>query len=249
MHRSKSRRFEWKGDEMRLKKYVVPAVTLACVILFLGHAEARDAKFPDGFVYVESIIPDVRVELRYYTEDNFVGERIDGYLQPRCILTARAAEALKQVQEELEPFGLGLKIYDGYRPQRAVNHFERWARNVEDIRMKKQYYPDADKKNLFADGYIASKSGHSRGSTVDLTIIQLQPGAPEEELDMGSGFDFFGPESWPDHPGTSLSGRAHRMLLQTLMTKHGFKPYSKEWWHFTLKDEPFPETYFDFPVH
>jgi D-alanyl-D-alanine dipeptidase len=233
---------------MRLKQYVLPAVLLTCAILFLGHAKAQDGKLPDGFVFLQNVIPDIRVELRYYTEDNFVGERIDGYLQPRCILTARAAEALKQVQEELKPFGLGLKIYDGYRPQRAVDHFVRWARNVEDIRMKKRYYPDVDKRSLFPEGYIAAKSSHSRGGTVDLTIIQLQPGAPGEELDMGTGFDFFGPESWPDHPGTSSSGRAHRMLLQTLMTKHGFKPYPQEWWHFTLKDEPFPDTYFDFPV-
>jgi D-alanyl-D-alanine dipeptidase len=233
---------------MRLKQCVLPAVLLACAFLLLGHAKARDGKLPDGLVYLQNVIPDIKVELRYYSEDNFVGERIDGYLQPRCILTAKAAEALKGVQDELEVFGLGLKVYDGYRPQRAVDHFERWARDVEDIRMKKRYYPDADKRNLFADGYIASKSGHSRGSTVDLTIIQLRPGAPEEELDMGTGFDFFGPESSPDHPSTSSSGRAHRMLLRTLMTKHGFKPYSKEWWHFTLKDEPFPETYFDFPV-
>ena len=233
---------------MRLKKVLLPAILLACFVFLAGHAKAQNEKLPDGFVDVQSVITDIKVELRYNTADNFVGERIDGYIEPRCILTAMAAEALKSVQADLKPFGLGLKVYDAYRPQRAVAHFARWAQDIRDIRMKERYYPDMDKKNLFAEGYIATKSGHSRGSTVDLTIVQLQPGAPEEELDMGSGFDFFGPESWSDNPRMPVSSRAHRMLLQTLMTKHGFKPYAKEWWHFTLKDEPYPDTYFDFPV-
>ena len=203
---------------------------------------------PDGFVYVDAVIPDIRLELRYYTTDNFVGERIDGYLQPRCILTRKAAEALKKVQADLKPFGLGLKVYDAYRPQRAVDHFVRWAKDPNDTRMKSKYYPDVPKENLFKEKYIMEKSSHSRGSTVDLTIVALDAKEEGKELDMGSGFDFFSPKSWPTDSSMSASRRAHRLLLQTLMTKHGFKPYPEEWWHFTLKDEPFPETYFDFPV-
>jgi len=209
---------------------------------------AQESGLPSGFVYVRDIIPDVEVELRYYTDHNFIGDRIDGYMEPKCILTKQATEALSKVQEELRLFGLGLKIYDAYRPQRSVDHFVRWAKDLSDIRMKKEFYPNVDKENLFKEEYIAEKSSHSRGSTVDLTIVPLDAQTPEAELDMGSGFDFFGPESWPDYPHIASSLRAHRMLLQVVMKKHGFKPYPKEWWHFTLIDEPFPETYFNFPI-
>jgi len=143
---------------------------------------------------------------------------------------------------------LELKIYDAYRPQRAVDHFVRWAKDHKDRKMKARYYPDVVKKDLFKKGYIAKRSGHSRGSAVDLTIITRVSGRNTEELDMGSVFDFFSPLSWPGNSSISPSSRAHRMLLQTLMKKHGFKPYSREWWHFTLKDELFPKTYFNFPV-
>jgi len=203
---------------------------------------------PKGFVYLDEMIPDLRLDPRYAGSHNFVGEPIDGYLRPRCILTREAAEALKKVQEELRPFGLGLKVFDGYRPQRAVDHFVRWAENVADTRMKAEFYPDVDKRNLFRDGYIAAKSSHSRGSTVDLTIVSLAGGDAGHELEMGSGFDFFGLPSWPDNPGIASTSRAHRLLLRELMLKHGFKPYAQEWWHFTLKQEPWPETYFNFPV-
>lgn len=211
------------------------------------HARQQTEILPKGFVYVDEMIPDVRLELRYATTHNFVGERIDGYRQPRPILTRQAAEALQKVQEELSRFGLGLKVFDAYRPQRAVDHFVRWAKDVKDTRMKAEFYPGVDKENLFRDDYIAARSGHSRGSTVDVTIIDLD-GASSWELDMGTGFDFFGPESWPERREIAPEQRAHRMLLQVLMKKHGFKPYPKEWWHFTLESEPFPETYFDFPV-
>jgi len=203
---------------------------------------------PKGFVYVDELIPDLRLDLRYTGAHNFVGERIDGYRKPRCILSREAAEALKKVQEELRRFGLGVKVFDAYRPQMAVDHFVRWANDVKDTRMKAEFYPDVDKKDLFKDGYIAAKSGHSRGSTVDLTIVSLTGDEGGRELDMGSGFDLFGPRSWPDYPGVASPCRAHRMLLQLLMEKHGFKPYPQEWWHFTLKGEPWPETYFNFPV-
>ncbi len=215
-------------------------------ILLVFPASCFAAGLPQEFVYVDELIPTAQCELRYYTENNFMGQRVDGYLSPRCILTRQAAEALKNVQNMLASFGLGIKIFDAYRPQRAVDHFVRWGRDLKDIHMKAAYYPNVDKGRVFEEGYIATRSGHSRGSTVDLTIVSLA--APHEELDMGTGFDFFGPESWPEHPFLSPAQRAHRMLLQIVMKQHGFKPYDKEWWHFTLANEPFPDTYFDFPV-
>jgi len=203
---------------------------------------------PENFVYIEDVIPGIRIDLRYFTDGNFLGRRVDGYVQPRCILTRQAAEALSQVQEELNRFGLGLKIFDAYRPQRAVDDFVRWGRDFADTKMKAEYYPRVQKKDLFREGYIAEKSSHSRGSTVDLTIISPGNQPEESELDMGTAFDFFGPEAWPDSSLVSSVHRAHRMLLQVLMRKHGFEPYPKEWWHFTLRNEPYPKTYFNFPV-
>lgn len=203
---------------------------------------------PKGFVYLDAMVPDLRLDLRYAGSHNFVGEPIDGYRKQRCILTREAAEALRKVQEELRPFGLGLKVFDCYRPQMAVDHFVRWARDLGDIRMKQEFYPDVEKKDLFRDGYIAAKSGHSRGGTVDLTIVSLAGEDAGRELDMGSGFDFFGRPSWPDNPEIAASARAHRLLLRQVMEKHGFRPYAQEWWHFTLKNEPWPDTYFNFPV-
>ncbi|NIP92820.1 MAG: M15 family metallopeptidase [Akkermansiaceae bacterium] len=201
-------------------------------------------RLPDGFVDVTEVIPGVRLELRYLTVNNFIGQPVDGYLQPRAILTEEAAGALAGVQKELEPFGFGLKIFDAYRPQRAVDHFVRWAEDPEDIRMKKLYYPGVAKKDLFKEEYIADRSSHTRGSTVDVTLVSRDG----RDLDMGSGFDFFDPKSWPTEQAIPPAARAHRLLLATLMIKHGFQPYSREWWHFTLRNEPFPDTYFDFPV-
>jgi D-alanyl-D-alanine dipeptidase len=234
-----------------MKLRTLPAVALL-VLAFafpasFSHARQQSEPLPKGFVYLDESIPDMQVELRYAKNHNFVGERIDGYLEPRPIATRETAEALKKAQEELRRFGLGLKLFDAYRPQRAVDHFVRWANNVKDTRMKAEFYPGVRKEDLFRDDYIAARSGHSRGSTVDLTITPLDD-ASARELDMGSGFDFFGPESWPTFSGISPERRAHRMLLQILMKKCGFTPYPKEWWHFTLENEPFPDTYFDFPV-
>ncbi len=226
--------------------FLICCLILANCIVYTSQSVAQG--LPEGLVYVEEIIPSVQVELRYYADNNFLGRPVDGYLSPRCILTRPAAEALKKVQEELKPFGLGLKIYDAYRPRRAVDDFVRWGKDLSDTKMQAEYYPTVEKKDLFKDGYIAEKSGHSRGSTVDLTIIRLDKPAAEADLDMGTHFDFFGPEAWPDSPLVSSVCRAHRMLLQLLMSKHGFEPYPKEWWHFTLKNEPFPNTYFNFPV-
>jgi len=216
--------------------------------LSAGPAGAEAAWPPPGFVYVDELIPDIVLDLRYYGDDNFVGRRIDGYVRPKGILTTQAAAALKGVQEDLAPFGLGIKVFDAYRPQRAVDDFVRWAEDVTDTRTKDRFYPDVAKKNLFRENYIAARSSHSRGSTVDLTIVVRSGAAAGSELDMGSGFDLFGPRSWPTSLAVSPASRAHRMLLQVLMKKHGFEPYPQEWWHFTLKDEPFPDSYFDFPV-
>ena len=231
-----------------LIKSVLLLLLMSLLPAYMSFGEQQEGQLPTGFVYVDRVIPNLVIELRYYTEHNFVGERIDGYLKPRCILTKEAANALLQVQEELKPFGLGLKIFDAYRPQQAVDHFVRWANNLKDTRTKAEFYPDINKNTLIRDAYIASRSSHSRGSTVDLTIISLQSETQDKELDMATGFDFFGPASWPFFPGLTSSQRAHRMLLHTLMKEHGFKPYPEEWWHFTLVNEPFPETYFNFPV-
>ncbi len=203
---------------------------------------------PEGFVYVDEHIPNVVVELRYYSKDNFMGRPAKGYRSPRCILTEEATNALKKVQEELEKFGLGIKIFDAYRPQRAVNHFVQWAKDLSDTLMKAKYYPEVEKRDLFKKGYIADKSSHSRGSTVDLTLVNKAPGEKPQELDMGTGFDFFSPQSWPTYLLISAQARAHRMLLQRIMVENGFTPYFAEWWHFTLKNEPFPDQYFDFPI-
>jgi D-alanyl-D-alanine dipeptidase len=200
---------------------------------------------PSGFVDVQEIIPGIYADLRYFTDQNFVGKRIDGYLAPRIILTREAAESLARVQADLVPFGLGLKIFDAYRPQRSVNHFMRWTKDLGDTAMKARYYPNVAKEKLLSQGYIAERSSHSRGSTVDLTIVTL---SAAENLDMGGGFDFFDPSSRIVDKKSPPAARAHRMLLLNLMLKHGFKSYPREWWHFTLRDEPFPDTYFDFPV-
>ena len=201
---------------------------------------------PAGFVYLDAAIPDLMVELRYFTSENFVGRPVDGYVHAHAILSKPAAAALAKVQDDLRPFGLGLKVFDAYRPQRAVDHFVRWAADLEDRKTKPTYYPDVAKKNLFKEGYIAARSSHSRGSTVDVTIVSRGADGAVEELDMGSPWDFFGAISWPTSTAVSGQQRANRSLLRTLMIAHGFQPYAQEWWHFTLKDEPHPETYFDF---
>ncbi|WP_179351757.1 M15 family metallopeptidase [Winogradskyella vidalii] len=217
---------------------------LACIaLLTLGFQPKKE--LPEGFVYVKSIIPDLDVELRYFTTNNFVGDTIDGYNANRLILTKATAEKLKLVQNELQEQNLCLKVYDGYRPQPAVNHFIRWAKDLNDTINKQQFYPNVLKKDLFNSGYIASRSGHSRGSTIDLTIIDGQTGEP---LDMGSPYDFFGKSSWIAHEDLTEQQVKNRQLLQTVMQKHNFRNYAKEWWHFTLRWEPFPKTYFDFEI-
>ena len=199
-----------------------------------------------GFVVLSEAIPDAILEIRYYSTYNFVGDRINGYEEPCALLTKEAAKALRAVSDELVAKGYRLKIYDAYRPQRAVTHFVNWAEDTGDTRMKKYFYPKLDKSVLFAQGYIAKKSGHSRGSTVDLTLFDMNT---EKEVDMGGTFDYFGEESHPDYRGVTTQQYANRMILREAMLAHGFKPLAEEWWHFTLKNEPYPDTYFDFPVN
>ena len=213
------------------------------ILLTFGFQQKQT--LPDGFVYAKSIIPDLDVELRYFSENNFVGDTIDGYKANRLILTKGTVEKLKLVQDELQQQNLCLKVYDGYRPQRAVNHFMVWARELNDTINKSTFYPEVKKRNLFKSGYIATRSGHSRGSTVDLTITEGETGEP---LDMGSPYDFFGESSWIAHENLTDEQKKNRQLLQTVMLKHNFRNYAKEWWHFTLRWEPFPKTYFDFEV-
>ena len=231
-----------------------------------AQAQQRSPSFGDAFVSVTDVEPSIVVEARYYGAHNFIGRRIAGYEAPKCVLTREAATALARVQAELRAFGLGLKTYDCYRPQRAVNDFVAWAQDTLDTAMKAEFYPAVDKRNLFRDGYIAERSGHSRGSTVDLTIIPLPaPDQPEyrsgqplvdcrrsagerfrdNSIDMGTGYDCFDPLSHTANAGISAAARRNRLLLRALMEKHGFRNYTQEWWHFTLNDEPYPDTYFD----
>lgn len=228
-------------------KYRGLFVWFLCSLLGCGMSNvAASQSLPAGFVYVDQVVPDIRTELSYRLADNFVGTTVDGYAGTRAILTQQAAQALARVQAELRGQGLGLLIFDAYRPQRAVNHFARWAKDLSATNMKQRYYPEVEKTELFSQGYIAARSGHSRGSTVDLTLVSLSP--PFEQLDMGTVFDFFSPKSWLGAAGLTETQEQNRALLQRIMSKHGFTPYSKEWWHFTLQSEPFPDSYFDFEI-
>lgn len=210
-------------------------VLILILLLPVAACSARKKNFVD----IQTLDPTIKVEARYFGKYNFVGSPIEGYKAPKCLLTRQAAEALTKVQKELQQRGLSLKAYDCYRPQRGVNHFVRWAKDLSDTKMKSVFYPDVKKENLFGDGYIASRSGHSRGSTIDLTI---------EGFDMGSPYDFFDPISHTENPKITGKAGENRMLLKSIMEKHDFENYTKEWWHYTLKNEPFPNRYFDFEV-
>ncbi len=197
------------------------------------------------FVLLSEAVPDAILEIRYYSTYNFVGDRIDGYEEPVALLTKEAAAALKEVSDDLVEQGYRLKIFDAYRPQMAVTHFMNWALDTDDVRMKEYFYPELEKDVLFPLGYIAEHSGHSRGSTVDLTLFDM---TTEREVDMGGTFDWFGELSHPDYTDITEEQYANRMVLREAMLAHGFKPLEEEWWHFTLEDEPYPDTYFTFPV-
>ena len=199
-----------------------------------------------GFVSVSEAVPDVILEIRYYSTFNFVGERIDGYEEPIALLTKEAAAALNNVSEAVQKKGYRLKIFDAYRPVKAVQHFVRWAKDPNDTRMKKYFYPQLEKDVLFEQGYILEYSGHSRGSTVDLTLFDSTLG---RDVDMGGPFDYFGKISHPDYRGITEEQYENRMFLRETMMRHGFEPLAEEWWHFTLKPEPYSDTYFTFPVN
>ncbi len=226
-------------------------LTLLAVAAVLLMATGCGRKAPEadssGFVTITDVIPDAILEIRYYSTYNFVGARVDGYLEPTALLTRQAADSLKAVSDELLAAGYRIKIYDAYRPQCAVDHFVRWAEDVADTLMKASFYPMLDKSVLFDQQYIMKKSGHTRGSTVDLTLVDALSG---RELDMGGVFDWFGEESHPDYRGEAINERQfrNRQILREAMLRHGFKPLDSEWWHFTLRDEPYPDTYFTFPV-
>ena len=198
-----------------------------------------------GFVLLADYVPGIIQEIRYHSTYNFVGDRIDGYEEPCALMTREAARALKSVAGEMAAWGFRLKVFDAYRPARAVKHFVLWGIDDLDLRMKPFFYPGLDKGDLFEQGYIAKQSTHSRGSTVDLTLLDMSTG---KEVDMGGPFDFFGELSHPDFPGVTDEQHENRMMLQGAMVRNGFAPIDCEWWHFTLVDEPYPETYFDFPV-
>ena len=230
------------------------AAAMACAC---AGAQVKHSDDSSGFVPITDVVPDVILEIRYFGTYNFVGARIDGYLAPTAWLTREAADSLKAVSDDLVKQGYRLKIYDAYRPQCAVDHFMRWGADVKDTLMRRYFYPNIDRSRLFELGYIAKKSGHTRGSTVDLTLFDMNT---EKEVDMGGTFDWFGIESHPDCGGNPDTGEyrqndtitaqqfANRMILRRAMLRHGFKPYNSEWWHFTLRNEPYPDTYFTFPV-
>ena len=200
---------------------------------------------PSGFVLLADYVPHIVQEIRYYSTYNFIGERIDGYEEPCALLTIEAARALKAAAGELLVQGYRLKVFDAYRPACAVKHFVLWGIEDQDIRMKPYFYPELEKQELFARGYIAKQSSHSRGSAVDVTLLDMKTG---KELDMGSPFDLFSEVSHPDYRGITQDQYENRMLLQKVMVRSGFQPIDCEWWHFSLKDEPYPDTYFAFPV-
>ena len=219
---------------------------IALLLLLLTSRSVHAQLMPAGFIDAASVVDGLVVDMRYFGADNFVGKRIDGYEAPRCLLTRPAAVALSVAQRDLARRGLGLKVYDCYRPTRAVAHFARWARDVADVARKPDYYPDIDKRDLFRLGYIAERSGHSRGSTVDITLVRRA--GDESDPDMGTRFDFFSPKSWPADNSVGETARHNRALLAAAMARAGFQGYDKEWWHFTLRNEPFPASYFDSPV-
>lgn len=220
--------------------FLIPLLALS--LLF---SCATQREIPNSFVNLKEQIPNLEIDLRYYGSHNFLGRPVKGYEANKVFISKEAASALVQIQKELNAQGLGIKVFDAYRPQQAVNNFKEWALDIADTAAKKEFYPDVDKRNLFKLGYIAEKSGHSRGSTIDLTIINLKD---KKELDMGTGFDYFGEPSHHDYSNLSPRQKANRKLLKDIMEKHGFKSIEEEWWHYTLKNEPFKDQYFDYKI-
>jgi D-alanyl-D-alanine dipeptidase len=204
-----------------------------------------DPMDPSGFVLLADMVPGIIQEIRYYSTYNFIGDRIDGYEEPCALLTKEAARALKSAANEAFVQGYRLKVFDAYRPVSAVKQFILWGIEDQDVRMKPYFYPELEKQELFSKGYIAKRSSHSRGSAVDITLLDMKTG---KELDMGGPFDLFSEVSHPDCRTITDEQYENRMTLQKLMVRNGFNTLDCEWWHFVLKDEPYPDTYFEFPV-
>jgi D-alanyl-D-alanine dipeptidase len=241
---------------------------IALIFFLIFSLNLFSQEIPKEFVEIREVIPDIILDLRYLTNHNFLGVPVDGYKAEKCFITKAAADSLAKVQAELSRFNLSLKVYDAYRPQQAVDHFVRWAKDLSDTITKKEFYPTIDKSNLFEDGYIAEKSGHSRGSTVDLTIVpiplpfqakfdvtnqcecfeSIEKRFKDNSIDMGTGFDCFSSLSHTENNTITSQQRANRLLLKSLMDKYGFKNLAEEWWHYTLRNEPFPNNYFDFEI-
>lgn len=230
----------------------VKGILILCATIFVLNFGAGSTGFAEvsptdssRFVVLTDIVPDAIMEVRYYTLYNFIGDRVRGYEEPVALVTRETANALREVNKELLPLGYTVKVFDAYRPQMAVDHFVEWARDLNDVRMQSYFYPEERKANLFAHGYIALRSGHSRGSTVDLTLYDLRN---QRDVDMGGTFDYFGYRSHPDFPDLTEHQKKNRQLLRSVMLKHGFRGIDTEWWHFTLNNEPYPSTYFNFVV-
>ena len=252
-----------------MRRTGVAAILGGLLTLVLTAPAGAQQKAPAGFVSLKAEVPSIKVEMRYLTHHNFIGRPIRGYRDPLCIVTRETAEALFKAQTRVRRQGYTLKVYDCYRPQRAVDDFVAWGKRLDDQRMKAEFYPRVDKRNVFKDGYIATKSGHSRGSTVDLTLVRRPPARQERyhrgdrlrdcaaprakrfrdnSIDMGTGYDCFDTKSHPFSPKVTAHQRENRMKLRRAMLAAGFKGLETEWWHFTLRDEPYPERFFDFPV-
>lgn len=220
----------------------VPVCNSGCLVP-VGKVAPDD---PSGFVSLEEVVPEVVLALCYYNTYNFVGERIRGYEQPVALMSREAAQALRYASDAVKLDGYRLKIYDAYRPQMAVDHFAAWLRDLKDTRMKADFYPDLDKSMLIEQGYLTCRSGHSRGSSVDLTLFDVKAGM---DVDMGGTFDYFGELSHVScREKLTQQQYDNRMYLREKMEAAGFRPLEEEWWHFTLNNEPYPNTYFTFPV-
>ena len=230
---------------MSIIAIVIIIIILLVVLKKHSYITASNMDY-SGFVIVNDVIPDIVTEMRYYSTFNFVGAHIDGYEEPVALLTKEAAEKLKKASDEFDKLEYRIKIWDSYRPQRAVDHFMRWGKNESDAKMKKYFYPDLTKKEVFEGGYVATQSGHSRGSTLDITLLHKINGT---DVDFGSGFDYFGELAHFNYTGVTEEQLNNRKLLNKIMVESGFDALPEEWWHFTLKNEPYPKTYFNFPVN
>ena len=224
---------------------LISLLILTCSPIDSKNSTELNSTFKELNDGISNDLEKFEISIRYFSNNNFIGRPIPGYYANKAFLTREAADALLLAQRDFIKQGYRLKIYDAYRPQTAVDYFSAWAADLEDSQNKSQYYPNINKSQLFADGYIAAKSGHSRGSAVDLTLLEIESG---NELDMGSPWDFFDPISWVENNQITDQQRANRKLLASVMIIHGFKPLKEEWWHFSYIEEPFPETYFDFPI-